>query len=197
MLDDVRRWHDAHIGYLPQTQNTFPAADGYVYQELANIAQAVAGLGHAPYHYLEHLLFLEKGADLNALQQCGRRPTYIAWFNPMLFGRGQVYLDPQLGLLDLTLNLRTNNTFDPRKALPQFLCLAAQDPQVLAVDAHDDAVLYSRYLSNDLFQIGLHLSRESWVATNHPLNGGYRRIIVSPGVEADPNLSGFDIAHLI
>ena len=82
-MDDGWRVHDAHISHLPQTH---VAAAGRINQQLGNIFDSVACCGGAPHDHIEHLLLLEKAADLNARQQGGRRPAHIAWFYPKALG---------------------------------------------------------------------------------------------------------------
>ena len=69
-------------------------------------------LGRAPHHHLEHLLFLEQVADLDARQQGGRRATHVARLDAVALGGRQIDLDLQLGLHGLGRDARSDDTLD-------------------------------------------------------------------------------------
>ncbi len=67
--------HDADGCHVLQAHMT---ARRRVDQQVLKAGHAVAGLGCAVHHHVEHLLCLEQAADLHTRHQRGRCPTHVA-----------------------------------------------------------------------------------------------------------------------
>ena len=135
---------------------------------------------------------------MKARQQDGRRAAYIAGFDAMGLGRGQVNLDFQSRLINGEIHLRIGDTVNLRQSLPHLLRLTAQDIQVFAKDAHSEAVAGARrWRAERLLQIGPHLAIQPGVTVNRLLNGGHCRIMVGLGIHLDPQPGGIDADHLV
>ena len=87
---------DAHVRDLAERH--LPAV-GPVDQQVADVVEAVGGLGHAPHHDLEDLLLLEQAADLDAREHRRRGPPHVAGLDAERLRPGQVDLDLQRRLV--------------------------------------------------------------------------------------------------
>src|SRR5262249_14947170 len=97
MADDARTWHDAYLSHIAQTH---APATGRVNQQVANAAETLACFGRTPHHHVEHLLFLEKAANLSTRKNGGRGATSIARRDAIALRRGEVDLNFQNWLLN-------------------------------------------------------------------------------------------------
>jgi hypothetical protein len=195
VADDAERRLDAHVGHVAELDLT---AAGHVDHQLADAGQAAAHPGRAPHHHVEDLLLLEQVADLDARQHGGGRPPHVARLDADLPRLGEVDLDLQGRLLDQALDLLVGDAVDAGEGLPHLLRLAAQHLQVLAVDAHHQAVARAAEDGVDpLLRVGQHLAVEPGVAVDHLLDAGDGLVVVGGRVDAHPQLAGVDADDLV
>ena len=138
-LDHGRGRNDANVRDVTEQH---VVAGGRVDQQVAHARQAGADLGRSPDDDLEDLLPLEEASGVDARQQRRGRPADVARFDPALPRLVQVDLDLDRRLFGRSGRpARSPTPSMPATALPHLVRLAAQDRQVLAVDADGDVVL--------------------------------------------------------
>ena len=127
----------------------------------------------APHHHVEHLLFLEQVADLNARQQGRRRPAHIAGFDAVLLRRGQIDLD----LPTQAAQPEDRYAQPATPSIPVIGCLtssalAAEDIAVVSPKTRTTSESFGSVpdLAALLFQIGLHVVVDPGVAVDHILD---------------------------
>ena len=169
------------------------------------VVQAAAHVGHAPHDDVEHLLLLEDAADLDALQQRGHLAAHVARLDPV----ARPLLRGPSRSRAPAARARTRPA-GRRRRRPRPRCLhrrspAAQDVEVLAVDAHDEGLVRARQdievcrrnsalaastapdVPDPLLLVGHDVAIDPLRrGSHHVLDRCHRRVVVGIGADLDP-----------
>src|SRR5262249_3903684 len=155
---------------------------------VADVAQAVAGLGGAPHHHAAHLLILEQAADLDAGEQGGRRAAHVAGPQAALLGLGAVYPGLQRRLPDRPPGPRLGHAADAGDRLAHVLALLVEHVVLVAVNPDDHVVLtIGDHVAAPFAQVGLHRVAYTRVAFDDVLDRRRGPVVVGSGIHRHPH----------
>ena len=114
---------------------------GCVDEQLLDVRLALADLGCAPHHDVEHLLLLEQVAHRDAAQQGGSRAADVARLDSSRLGRARSTSTCTVGSSSARSTFAPGHAVDVGNHRLDLVRLGVQNILVLAVDAHDDVVV--------------------------------------------------------